>query len=149
MIVKIIMEPVENINNAKVKRFIESQIRPGESYNYEAIQERFNKVLAREENKELRNFRLILEGINKGYKSLIEDKTFQVSGWYVNKLREFIFKYRQRSTSEVKSNVLVNSKVECPPKVALFATPDVDRGTYWQEANTDEFGCVVVCDDKD
>lgn len=90
------MENVIDINNAKVKTFIESQIRPGEKYDYKIIQNRFDKVLAKEENKELRKFRLILEGINKNYKSLIESKNFKVSQWYVDRLRKFIIEYKKQ-----------------------------------------------------
>jgi len=185
-----------------IKRFIEVQLKPGEKYDYVLIQKRFDKVLAREENTELRSYRLILEKINIGYKSLIENNKIDVSDWYINKLREFIFKYRQmylkknkteiiqqniknvfsqrestnksiiktpisesdskswsnrklkhyierNSASIIKKNNISQRKAEFPPKVALFYTPDMDRGTYWQEANTDEFGCVVVCDSND
>lgn len=165
------MESIEN--NAKIKKFIEVQIKPGEKYDYEIIQKRFEKVLAKPENKELRKYCFILEKINKYYKSLIDNKNFEVSGWYVKKLWEFIGKYRQlRSVDNNKippirkdgilfphlnsnNKPIVNNKIpvrksniQLPPKFNLFFTPDIDRGTYYQEANTDEFGCVLVCGDK-
>jgi hypothetical protein len=77
-----------------VKRFIEVQIKPGETYNFTVIQDRFDKVLTDKRYIELSKYRIILEGINKSYKKLIFDGKFEVSDWYIEKLREFIINYK-------------------------------------------------------
>ena len=142
-----------------VKRFIEAQVQPGEKYDYTVVREKFNKVLAKDENKRLRGFRLILEKINNSYKQMDLKEGGDVSDWYIEKLREFIAKYRQThyeksSLSSKSAKDFTNTGTmrtdQITPKYYNRRIPGVPmRGHYYQEASTDEFGCVIVCGSDD
>jgi hypothetical protein len=138
-------------NIGAIKRFIEAQILSGEKYNYAVVQERFDKVLAKESNAVLRSYGMILEKVNKSYERMLRGDQLDISDWYIGKLREFVTKYRQVHTEVAASNK-VQKEYQNTPSQSIISSKTryiagiPMRGNYYQEAAVDEFGCVLVCD---
>lgn len=144
------MKP-DDRNKAAIKRFIEAQVLSGEKYNYAVIQERFDKVLTKEDNAVLRSYGLILKKVNENYEQISRNEHIDISDWYIGKLEEFVTKYRRVHTESVANNKVQKEYQNTPsqsiisPKTRYIAGIPM-RGNYYQEAATDEFGCVLVCD---
>lgn len=133
------------MNNDIIDRFVEAQIPNGKSFDLGKLTWKFDGFFKKLENRPLVKYRDVLMESAKIYDLRLQGKTVEVPDSLAVKLKEFIANYKAIKTKPVPIRIDPRNSVTSKTK---FIAGIPMRGNYYQEAPTDENGCVVVCDEE-